>query len=332
MADALTHLITTALSRAAAHPGGLPLFPSRQGEGGLFPASKAGRTAAQKCLAENWLQLVPPSRAAGAGTAAPERYTLSDRGWQRLLQEAQPRQVIEDFLRVVEKRTALVAEWLSAAQRLQEELQELRQALNRWLAASAPPLPAQANRHTPLPERGVSPSERGGSPLERGESPSECGVSSQEPPDSSGAAAAEIAAVAEAILHALADWSRQGGADCPLPELFRAVSQRRVLSIGLFHDALRRLQACQALALHPWTGPLYAVPEPAYALLAGHGVAYYASLRPRTSTPAAARPVREAGNPPPVREVGNPPPAAIAGVVPLTSTLAPALALPENQP
>ncbi|MEJ5276321.1 MAG: hypothetical protein WHU94_10460 [Thermogemmata sp.] len=318
MADALTHLITAALSRAAAHPGGLPLFPSRQGEGGLFPASKAGRTAAQKCLAENWLQLVPPSRAACAGTAASERYTLSDRGWQRLLQEAQPRQVLEDFLRVVEKRTALVAEWLSAAQRLQEELQELRQALNRWLAASAPPLPAQPSRNTPPPlDRGISSPERS--------------VSLQEPPDSSGAATAEIAA-AEAILHALAEWSRQGGADCPLPELFRAVSQRRALSIGLFHDALRRLQARQALALHPWTGPLYALPEPAYALLAGHGVAYYASLRPCTPTSAAARPIREAGNPPPVREAGNPPPAAVAGAAPLTSTLAPALAFPENQP
>ena len=31
--------------------------------------------------------------------------------------------------------------------------------------------------------------------------------------------------------------------------------------------------------LHPWTGPLYALPEPAFALLVGHEVAYYASIR-----------------------------------------------------
>ena len=31
--------------------------------------------------------------------------------------------------------------------------------------------------------------------------------------------------------------------------------------------------------LHPWTGPLYDIPEPPYALLVGHEVAYYASVR-----------------------------------------------------
>lgn len=311
MADALTHLITAALSRAAAHPRGLPLFPSRQGEGGLFPGSKAGRTAAQKCLAENWLQLIPPS--ARSGSTTPERYTLSESGWQRLLQEAQPRQVIEDFLRVVEKRTALVAEWLSAAQRLQEELQELRQVLSRWIAAGASPLRA---REASLSGCSVLPSDRGVSPSDRGVSPSE-------PSNSSGSVPAEIAAVAEVILHALAEWSRQGGADCPLPELFRVVSQRRALSIGMFHDALRSLQARQALALHPWTGPLYAMPEPAYALLAGHGVAYYASLHPRLPASASSRHVRDAE---------NSLPAPVAGVASLTPTFAPALALPENQP
>ena len=31
--------------------------------------------------------------------------------------------------------------------------------------------------------------------------------------------------------------------------------------------------------LHPWTGPLYDIPEPPYALLIGHEIAYYASIR-----------------------------------------------------
>lgn len=68
--------------------------------------------------------------------------------------------------------------------------------------------------------------------------------------------------------------------DCPLPALFRgmkAVSPR--LTIGQFHDALRSLHEACAIYLHPWTGPLYELPEPALALLAGHEIAYYASLR-----------------------------------------------------
>jgi hypothetical protein len=42
---------------------------------------------------------------------------------------------------------------------------------------------------------------------------------------------------------------------------------------------LRSLHDRERIYLHPWTGPLYALPEPAFALLIGHEVAYYASLR-----------------------------------------------------
>ncbi|MBM3980250.1 MAG: hypothetical protein FJ304_08190 [Planctomycetes bacterium] len=61
--------------------------------------------------------------------------------------------------------------------------------------------------------------------------------------------------------------------------MFRAVAQNAALTIGEFHDCLRQLHTDGALSLHAWTGPLYALPEPQYALLIGHGIAYYASLR-----------------------------------------------------
>ena len=68
--------------------------------------------------------------------------------------------------------------------------------------------------------------------------------------------------------------------DCPLAELFRSLSTLEPApTVGLFHDALRRLHADARIYLHPWTGPLYALPEPAVALLVGHEIAYYASLR-----------------------------------------------------
>jgi hypothetical protein len=51
------------------------------------------------------------------------------------------------------------------------------------------------------------------------------------------------------------------------------------LTIGLFHDGLRGLCEAQCIYLHPWTGPLYDMPEPALALLVGHEIAYYASFR-----------------------------------------------------
>jgi hypothetical protein len=87
-----------------------------------------------------------------------------------------------------------------------------------------------------------------------------------------------------AVLDYLARRSAAG--DCPLPELYRqACLAEPGLTVGRFHDGLRRLCEQQRLYLHPWTAPLYDLPEPACALLAGHEVAYYASIR----SPAASR-------------------------------------------
>jgi len=88
-------------------------------------------------------------------------------------------------------------------------------------------------------------------------------------------------APADAVREALTAWRATDTlGDCPLPELLRRMRQRLPkLTIGAFHDALRRLHEERALYLHPWTGALYEMPDPAAALLVGHEVAYYASLR-----------------------------------------------------
>jgi hypothetical protein len=82
------------------------------------------------------------------------------------------------------------------------------------------------------------------------------------------------------ILARLGNWSGSAEDDCPLPKLFHSLKTYKPQpTIGEFHDCLRRLHAEGAIYLHPWTGPLYALPEPALALLAGHNIAYYASIR-----------------------------------------------------
>jgi hypothetical protein len=83
-----------------------------------------------------------------------------------------------------------------------------------------------------------------------------------------------------AVLACLTRWHDSAAGDCPLPELFRQVQQARpALTIGAFHDGLRRLHEQEKIYLHPWTGPLYDLPEPSVALLVGHEIAYYASQR-----------------------------------------------------
>jgi len=79
----------------------------------------------------------------------------------------------------------------------------------------------------------------------------------------------------------LTQWRAAGASeDCPLPELFARLRRTRPgLSVGQFHDGLRKLHDDGLIYLHPWTGPLYALPDPACALLVGHEIAYYASAR-----------------------------------------------------
>ena len=76
------------------------------------------------------------------------------------------------------------------------------------------------------------------------------------------------------------DRRRGGGAngDCPLPELFSAVAHEHAgLSVGVFHEGLRRLRERRALRLVPAKGGAE-LTQPEFALLDGGAVLYYAAL------------------------------------------------------
>ena len=82
------------------------------------------------------------------------------------------------------------------------------------------------------------------------------------------------------VIHYL-DRRRQSGAagDCPLPELFAALRQRRPgVTLTEFHDGLRRLDDLRAISLRPFAGKPEELTEPEYALLDGaNRVLYYAT-------------------------------------------------------
>jgi len=75
------------------------------------------------------------------------------------------------------------------------------------------------------------------------------------------------------------DRRKNGGApdDCPLPELFAALTRGHPhLSIIVFHEGLRRLHDRRAIRLTPAAG-LADLPQPEYALFDGTTVLYYAA-------------------------------------------------------
>ena len=248
MADPATRKLLAALTAAAADPAGVPLYTSKR-EPGLF-AGPAGKPVAAKALADGLLELVPatglrPGREVAAVTPA---------GLAYLARHASPKDVLDDFVRVLEARQADVRRLTAEAGRLADGLCGLKTAV----AAVLPRVTAApVDRTGPLPREATMTAVTAAGPR----------------------AATDLAGP---LLGRLADWSlsAQAGQDCPLPELFRSLSTLEVPpTVGQFHDALRALAAAGRVYLHPWTGPLYALPEPEYAVMHGHNVAYYASRR-----------------------------------------------------
>jgi hypothetical protein len=275
VADKSSQLVLSALSRAAAEPSGVPLHGGKSSPG-LFPSTAAGKQAAQRCAAEGFLRPAAapaPAPAAvaaayagappGPGEAPPRKtrpaavpYMLTDKGLAHLLGQLSPREVLEDFVRVLESRQGQACELLDAARQMQAGIEALKASAERVL------------------ENVTRPESPGAAPA----APAPNYVWQAEP---AGPPSASDAAWDAALVDALARWRASGASeDCPLPHLFhQACSAAPDLTVGRFHDALRRLYDAGRVYLHPWTGPLYALPEPPYALLVGHEIAYYASLK-----------------------------------------------------
>lgn len=216
MADKLTPLILSALTRAAAEPAGVAIV-ALKGDAGLFPNTTLAKTAAKRCLDDGLLRRL--------GEGKVERCAITEKGLQYLVDSQSPKPVLEDLVRVFEERREQVDELLAQAKSMAASLNGLQSTL-------AAVLPKVASARLPFDP------------------------------------CAEV-------LEALAVWSSGVGEDCPLPELHSRLASRPTL--GTFHDALRTLHRSGRIYLHPWTGPLYSLPEPGFALLVGHEVAYYAS-------------------------------------------------------
>ena len=248
MADKSTRLILDALTRAAAEPHGLPLYANKA-DPGLFPATAIAKTAADRAKADGLLKVVE-TEAKGRGLR--EVCILTDKGLEFLTRQASPRQVLEDFVRVLEDRQSAVADLAQSAAEMAAGLLAIRAAIEQV-----------------LPRLATTQSAMNGAPM-----------NGQLAPPRPAVTAASDALIAD-VKARLAEWHAAAGAshDCPLPDLYRKLESADQASVGLFHDALRQLHDDHQIYLHPWTGPLYALPEPAFALLVGHEVAYYASIR-----------------------------------------------------
>jgi hypothetical protein len=206
---------------------------------GLFNGSSSAKEAARQSLEKGYVRVV---RSEPKGKALQEICTLTDKGLAYLLGQVSPKQIFEDFVRAIEGRQSQLTELVAAARQTHTTLNDLRT------------LAAKVLLHI--------------------EQSSGNGLAAR--PDLNGAEAWKAE-----MLSVLTQWpAGKISDDYPLPELYRQVKKSASnLTIGHFHDALRHFHEQGQLYLHPWTGPLYELPEPAFALLIGHEIAYYASPR-----------------------------------------------------
>jgi hypothetical protein len=261
VADKSSQLLVSALSRAAAEPNGLPLHGNKAAPG-LFPTTPLGKQTAQRCVQDGYLRpCKPPDQrfpVSDKPKSPSELYTITDKGLSFLFHQANPRQVLEDLVRVLEARQTQATELLHLAGQMRTDVIKLKASTEQVLQQVPRTESLTAAFAAPPPPNGAYLAEKRATPT-----------------------AEQVAALHRAVQIQLARWQASGAAeDYPLAELFRHL-QADVpgLTIGRFHDALRDLHDADRIYLHPWTGPLYDLPEPAFALLVGHLIAYYASAR-----------------------------------------------------
>ncbi len=175
------------------------------------------------------------------GKTVQEICAITEKGLAFLLSNVSPKQILEELVQTLQARQAQVSELVSSAQHWQGGLESLRGAVEKVL------------EQLQKPSSGVGPTL---------------------------SANGSETWIAEVVAH-LKQWQASDTSnDCPLPDLYRQAMQTAAhLTIGQFHDGFRKLHDQEQIYLHPWTGPLYEIPEPPYALLIGHEIAYYASIR-----------------------------------------------------
>lgn len=175
------------------------------------------------------------------GRSSVELLVLADAGLAWLQARRDPRPALQALAEALASHQQQFASLASHFGQQQEKLADLLEVIRAALALVAQPAPAPMPTASPEPAAGPS--------------------------------------LSEVALRHLRAWRDAGHlGDCPMHVLWRELSSSGA-SIGEFHDALRQLSQSHRIYLHPWTGPLYELPEPALALLVGHEIAYYVSLR-----------------------------------------------------
>lgn len=250
----LDEWVLEALEGAIADPAPRKLHGTKASPGIFLSSAAPAKSAAQKCLQEGLL------RAAGEVSKGKTRiplYALSPQGLAYVLARAPAARALSAAAEAADRTARSVAECGRSLDQLRQQAADLKTVVQQAVARVEPPDVENVLRK--LQASGANGDASGPS-----------------------ASSVQFAAPATDCAEAAGTYLRQRRArlplqSCPLPELYQQCRARQPeLTIGQFHDALRRLSGEKRLKLLPFTQALYQLPEPEFALLAGREVMYYA--------------------------------------------------------
>jgi len=241
-------IVIEALQQALAASAEVRLYKSGKLDG-LFPGrAGANGDAAAQALRDGFLEVV---RTETRGKASVEWVRLTPRGVEYLHEHQSPVKALHDLREALRHNQDGVPAWLA-------EMRAGMKALDERLTAEA----EQWTRRLDALARRVE------NVLRRVE---------EATPVLPAELTEQHAWAADALRYL--DRRKNGGAprNCPLPELFAAVArQHPALSVGAFHDGLRKLHDRRVLRLQP-AANVAELPQPEFALFDDGLVLYYAA-------------------------------------------------------
>lgn len=252
-------LVLEAIQRLLADPTPRKLHGTKANPGIFLASSAAAKAAAQQCLEQG---LIVPCGQQRTKSKAVPLYGIAPAGIRYLLDHDPLQPLLTATQDGVARLARTSAECQQTLERVQEQVARLQDVVQHAATRLQPPdvdqmlaavRRAQAAASSPAADRPLA--------------------------DASGSAPGPASPkLADELLQHVQQHKRQSPLrPLDLPQLFRfARSRQSALTLGQFHDLVRRLAQAGRIRLSPFTQAMYQLPEPECAMIVGREIMYYA--------------------------------------------------------
>ena len=259
-------LIREALERALADPTPRKLHGTKANPGIFLSSSAAAKAAAQQCLQQALIAVCGEQR---TKSKVVPLYGLAPAGIAYLLEHDPLQQLLAATQDAVERLVQTGADCQQTLTRVQQQAVRLQDVIQQAAARLQPPdlEPMLAAVRTASSQgQGAERPGTDGQP-----------ASASAPTVERGASPVSDARLADALQQHVQQHQRQSPMRLlDMPQLFRfARSREPALTLGQFHDLVRRLSDAGRIRLSPFTQAMYQLQEPECAMIVGREIMYY---------------------------------------------------------